>query len=213
MAPDKTPYNRSNSDALFREIIRKNFFLISMVFLLIVAVSLFLYKNVAETSYLVKQQLSLERNSARLNYKGVENQRFLRLLKQRNIRVTLIKQNNLASKFNIDTTHKNALYKLDKALIDHLKVEEQHKGEIQIRFISESIEFSRKMLDQLTGLALTELNKELTQPVTYQVVFEKTKTLKPKFFSILFLISAPVMLFLVIFIAIKQKLYFSIDNE
>lgn len=201
------------SDSLFREMIRKNLLLISVMFGLVFIVSFFLFKYVAETTYLVRQEICLVDNNKVLKGTSKENQRFLRLLKQRNVRATLVKSNNLIHKFNIDATHKNAVYLLDKALIDHLKVEEQAMGAIQVRYISESTESSRAILSQLVSLALTNLNKEKHSSFKSRIVFERRKTLSPKFHSILFLISAPVMLLLIIFIAVKQKLYLDLTHE
>ena len=123
------------SDALFRKMIRQNIPLLLLMTAIIIAVSVFLYSRVAHSHFLVKKEIVLVKNGKRLSGVSLENQKYIRLLKQRSVREKLVETHDLALRYSIDLENENALFRLDKALIDRLKVEEQKYGEVQLEIL------------------------------------------------------------------------------
>ena len=201
------------SDSLFRKMIRSNLFLISVVILLVTGVAFFIFHKVVEPYFSVQKNISLTEHNQILPSKSEAMQRYIRLLKSTHIRSEIIKAYNLKDRFGINSKSENTIFELDKALYDRLKVEEQKDGSVLVSYKDKSDDFANAIINDLAQLALKELNLTMSTHITWTVIHEKADKINPKFLSLLFLIMTPVLLVLIIFIAIKEKMYLGLNSE
>lgn len=215
MTPDRTDFDEI-PDSLFRDMVKGNFILLALVFLICCIVSLFIYFKVLDSQFKVIRYIRVEHDGQALEGHRFETQKYIRLLKSDLVRNQIIKRHDLVDRFGIDTTKNNHLIMLDKVLYDRMRVEEQGQGEILVSFIDCDIKTCERVLEDLVHTALLELktlmkNDHLT--VQWHNKGRHTFKVSPKLLSLLLAITTPVMLAIIIFIAVKEKLYINLQQD
>lgn len=203
-------------DSLFREMVKGNFILLALIFLICCIVSLFIYFKVLDSQFKVIRHVKVQNAGVVLEGHRLETQKYIRLLKSDLVRNQIIERHGLVDRFGIDTLKANHLIMLDKVLYDRMRVEEQGQGEILVSFIDCDIKTCETILEDLVNTALAEL-KSITKNEHLSVQWRNkghhTFKVSPKLLSLFLAITTPVMLAIIIFIAVKEKLYLNLQQN
>ena len=205
-------------DSIFREMIRRNAFMLILVSAISVALSVFLYFSVLENRYCIKAKFNLKHSTEVLSSEAKCHQHLIRILKNDKIRKHLVEKYHLLEVYKIDTSDPYYQIKLDKKLFDDLKVEEQSDGTILVSFVNENPQKSIEVITELISfgikeMALSHTHKDLVPNFVFMTKDFDAEIVHPRFLSILFMITIPVLLSCIIFIAIKEKLYMNLNLD
>ncbi len=198
-------------DALFRKMFRKNAVSFSLLFCITIISSLFFCFFVMQNKQSIKTYIYIKDKEVRIKSKQVEHQRLIRLLKSDLVRDQVVKSNHLIKTYKLDTNYKYYKIQLDKHLYDNMKIEEQNNETILVMFKNENINVTRQTISDLHKYALRALKNEFGNE-SLQIVTEKyqldngSNSWFKKAFSLIVLISSPVLLMFVLFMAIKEKI-------
>lgn len=217
MIPGKT-FEDEIPDSIFRTMFRKNALTLFILALISISSALFFYFKVLDHKYKLVEKINLKHSGQIIVADSKAHQRMIRLLKSEEVRMKVVTENHLIERYAIDSTEKYFAIQLDKFLYDNLKVEEQLDGTIQVKFKDKDASVAKDVIEDLNKYAMMELYKFTEQDdielnvVSSELVSEK-KEGHPKAFSLVILITAPVLLVFVLFIAIKEKLLISLVNN
>lgn len=205
-------------DSMFRKMFERNIFILFLVCASCVVASLFLYFTILEDKHKVQAKFNLKQDGEVVCSQSYHHQYLIRILKNNETRQKIIDKYKLIQKYGIDTTDRYYLIQLDKKLFDDLKVEEQSDGTILVSYIHENPQKSLEIIRDLIAFGLEEMKRQdpgidLQENITCITDdFTKTKVY-PKLLSIIFLITIPVLLSCIIFIAIKEKLSLNLNLD
>jgi len=208
MAASTHTSNEEIPDSLFRNMILKNIVSIGLIFLINIGVTTYLYFNILEAEFRTDKFYSLSYEKNQIQQEDTLFQRYIRVLKGSEVRRKTTASFGLVDRFKLNRNSENYLFELDKELYDHLKVEEQNDATVRVSYTDKNPAFAEQLTETHAQFAFNMLGKR--KGYTLNLIRETTCKIGPRFLSVFLLISVPVLLAYIIFIAIKEKIFLSI---